>query len=43
MAVCLQFIYTTSLGYSCLGKKGDGPEQNDDEVTKVGYVKIKAG
>lgn len=36
MAVCLQFSYTTSLGYSCQGNKGDGPEQNDDEDIKVG-------
>lgn len=36
MAVCLRFGYTTSQGYSCQGKKGDGPEQNDDEAIKVG-------
>lgn len=36
MAVCLWFGYTTSLGYSCPGKKVDGPEQNDDEAINVG-------
>lgn len=35
-AVCLQFSYTTSLGYLCQGNKGDGPEQNDDEGIKAG-------
>lgn len=41
IAVCLQFSYTTSLGSSRQGNKGDGPEQNDDEVTKDGQFLCK--
>ena len=35
IAVCLQFSYTTSLGFLGQGRKSDRPERNADEAVKV--------